>query len=138
MPEERQLHVTKGLVHAVSLYFPPGCCGLAGVAIFDGSYQVWPSTPHHWYIGDGDIINLIDLYLKQSPPYLFVVKGYNTDDTFQHTIQVRISLVSGAHYMAHYLPHIQMDMLAKTLTAIETEQTELIKAIQEKPFSWVD
>lgn len=132
------LPVTKGLAHSLTVSFPAGCCGLAGIAIYDGLYQVWPSTPDCWYTGDGAEIHVMDLYLKQSAPFLFQVKGFNTDDIYQHIISVKIALVSGLHYMAHFLPHIQMDMLADTLTHIESEQTKLIEAMQEKPFSWID
>lgn len=84
--------VHPGIVKQVSVYFPAGCCGLARCCILYWERQVWPSNPDSYFHGDGqnlvfpEDIRLVDL------PYEFTLVGWNLDDTFQHTITVRLAI----------------------------------------------
>ena len=49
-PTIEDLCVTRGLVYKLEVQFPSGCQGLVGVSIYDGAYQVWPSTPDKWFV----------------------------------------------------------------------------------------
>lgn len=98
------IRVTKGLVFKVEFFFPPGSAGLMGLAVFDGLYQVWPSSVGEFFLSDGETISFEDLYLKESGPFEFQCYTYNIDDTHDHLVGVRIGLVSSEVFMARFLP----------------------------------
>jgi len=107
--------VTKGLVYRVEIEFPPGAAGLHHVVIFDGGYQVWPSTPGQTFHGGWSIIGFDDTYLKMAAPFEFKAYSWNLDETYDHLIQVRIGMVSDEVFMARYLPTYAYDHFAKLL-----------------------
>lgn len=98
------IRVTKGLVYKVEFYFPPGSAGLMGLAVFDGLYQVWPSSVGEFFLGNDLTISFDDLYLKESAPFEFQCYTYNTDDTNNHLVIPRIGLISNDMFMARFLP----------------------------------
>lgn len=96
-PKEREqvniLRLTRGIVKRVELVFPRGCAGLVGVRIFRGPVQVIPLNFPAWIETDGETVRInsdIDLRVN---PYELEVRGYNNDDTYQHTIRVRVEMV---------------------------------------------
>ncbi len=125
------LDVTKGLVYKVELYFPSGSAGLMGVAVFDGLYQCWPSSPGEFFIGEDQTISFDDLYLKSSAPYTFQVLTYNVDDTHAHAVNVRIGLVSNEAFLARFMPTKGYEYLADLVAKLETEQT-VLKSVQKQ------
>ena len=98
------LPVTPGLLWLLEVDFPPGCCGLAHIQIFDGLYQVFPATPGESFHGDACTVHLEDLYFKQAAPYEFVIKTWNEDDTWDHDLQVRVGMAMGRAEMSRYMP----------------------------------
>ena len=119
------LHVTKGLVYKVEFFFPPGSAGLMGVAVFDGLYQVWPSTVGDFFVGEDQEIDFDDLYLKESAPFEFQCYTYNTDDTYEHFVSVRVGLVSNDAFMARFLPTKGRAYFEKLRTGMLKEREEL-------------
>ncbi len=103
--KETTIRVTKGLVFKVEFNFPPGSSGLMGLAVFDGLYQVWPSSVGEFFTSDDETIAFEDLYLKESAPFEFKCYTYNEDETYSHFVGVRIGLVSSEVYMARFLPN---------------------------------
>jgi len=86
------LRLTRGIVKRVELVFPRGCAGLVGVRIFRGSVQVIPLNFPAWIDTDGETVRInsdIDLRVN---PYELEVRGYNIDDTYPHTIRVRVEM----------------------------------------------
>lgn len=98
------LKVTSGLIWLFEVDFPPGCCGLHHIQIFDGSYQVLPSTPGESLHGDNVKMQFDDLYLKQSAPLELKIRTWNEDDTWDHTTQIRIGIASTRAEMSRYVP----------------------------------
>lgn len=121
------MRVTKGLVYKVEFYFPVGSAGLMGVAVFDGSYQVWPSTVGEFFVGQDQLIAFDDLYSKDSAPYELSCYSYNLDDTYEHMVSVRIGLVSKAAYIARFLPTQGYEYLEQLLSKLAEEKAELAK-----------
>lgn len=134
-PISQLLSISKGLVYRVSFVFPDNLLRLAGVAVFDGSFQLWPSTPGNWFAGDDETKSYGDLYLKRSSPYEFVINGYNLDDTYEHTIYVEIGLVSEEKFQARYMPHLAVnefeDMLKRMAKEQETTNQEILDSALE-------
>lgn len=135
------INVTKGLVYKVEFCFPAGSAGLMGVAVFDGLFQVWPSSIGQFFVSDAETIRFDDMYLKEAAPYEFQVYTYNTDDTYDHLAVVRIGLVSNDVFMARFLPHKSYEYFIELLSQMRVEQYQLAvqqkEQIQETPFEWL-
>lgn len=129
-PLRTELRITRGLVYKVELDFPPGSAGLAGIAIFDGGFQLWPSTLGQWFTGDGIVISFDDVYLKEAAPFAFSVNTYNEDTEYPHGITVRIGLVSKDIFMARFLPHMSYKYFEQMLTRLQAAQAAAA-ALQE-------
>jgi len=140
-PKRTILDVTKGLVYKVEFNFPSGSAGLVGVAVFDGLYQVWPSSVGQFFTSDAETIGFDDLYLKESAPYKFDVYTYNADDTYDHELNVRVGLVSNEMYVARFLPHKGYEYFMQLLEKVRAEQAAAAEAqrqvIAETPFEWL-
>lgn len=140
-PKRTILKVTSGLVYKVEIDFPPGSAGLMGVCIFDGGYQVWPSSLGEWFTGDDIQIIFDDTYLKESAPYQFDVFTYNDDTEHGHLLNLRIGFVSRDIFMARFLPHLTYKYFEETLRTLFTEQTALAaeqkQSIITSPFPWL-
>ena len=58
-----------------------------------------------------------------------MIKTWNLDETWGHTIQVRIGVASNEAFMSRYLPSLTYDRFADTLAEIKADQ-EKVKTIQ--------
>ena len=123
------LKINKGLIWLMEVDFPPGCVGLTHVQIFDGKYQLLPASPDKDLSGDGQLLRYDDLYLKEAAPFELVVTTWNTDELWDHTIQVRIGVASTRLFMGRYLPSVgwedfavEMDKARSDQQAMKTQQ----------------
>lgn len=116
------LKVSKGLIYRVEVDFPPGCCGLLDCRIFDGGYQVWPSNRDDSFHGDASVIAFDDCYLKTAAPYEFRIETKNNDDTWAHTIQVRLGIVSSEAFMSRYMPSTSWEKFQEVMAQAVIEQ----------------
>lgn len=137
-PTQKVLKTTKGLVYKVEIQFPPGCAGLAHVGVFDGAHPCWPSTPGETFNLDGSTISFDDTYLKLAEPFQFEIWGWNDDTLWDHTIHVRIGMVSGDIFMARFLPTYSWDYYMSLLAETEAKQKEAREFVLEHPFPWVE
>jgi len=119
------LSVSKGLIYRIEVDFPPGCCGLLSVKIFDGNYQVWPSSRNDAFHGDAVVIAFDDLYLKDVAPFEFVVETVNLDTVWSHTIQVRLGVASSEAFMSRYMPSITWSKFNEVLAIAALEQDKI-------------
>lgn len=133
--------VTKGLVYKVEFYFPSGSAGLMGVAVFDGLYQVWPSSVGEFFIGEDQVISFDDMYLKETAPYSFQCYTYNLDDTHGHSVSVRIGLVSKEVFLARFMPTKGNEYLMELIKGMAAERTAREQAQSEAqpttPSKWL-
>ncbi len=140
-PKKTVVHVTKGLVYKVEFFFPSGSAGLMGVAVFDGLYQVWPSSVGEFFIGEDQVISFDDMYLKETEPFELQAYTYNEDDTHSHAVAVRIGLVSKEVFQARYLPSKSAEVFKAVLAQMEVERQELAKwqraRLPDTPFKWM-
>ncbi len=121
------LKVAKGLVYRLEVEFPPGCSGLLHCQIFDGNYQVYPSSQQDSFHSDARVIGFDDLYLKTAAPFEFVVKTWNLDEINAHKVQVRIGIASSEAFMSRYMPSISWEKFQVVLAQAAADQ-ELIKS----------
>jgi len=96
-PKTLDLELEEGTVNKVQIIIPPGHAALAGLAIFADTEQVIPKSG--WLKGNND--NLVfdcDIaipYDSTNAIYKLIAKGYNNDDTYQHTFYIRIWVLKG-------------------------------------------
>jgi len=126
---ETTLAVTRGLIWLVEIEFPPGCCGLAHLQIFDGSYQVAPSTPGESFHGDAVTLSLDDLYMKDAAPWQLIVKTWNTDDTYDHQLTVRVGQAQSEAEMSRYMPAVSFENFEALLADLLAKQ-ENVRQLQ--------
>jgi len=96
-PQSLDLELEEGTVSKVQIIIPPGHAALAGLAIFADTEQVIPKSG--WLRGNDD--NLVfdcDIAIpfdETTSKYKLTAKGYNLDDTYQHTFYIRIWVLKG-------------------------------------------
>jgi len=135
------IKVTKGLVYKVEFYFPAGSAGLMGLAVFDGLFQIWPSSVGEFFVGEDHVISFDDMYLKEAQPFELQAYTYNEDDTHAHSVQVRIGQVSSEVFMARFLPTRSHDYLISLLRKMSFERDEQAEQqreqLAETAFDWM-
>ena len=123
------LPVTPGLLWLLEVDFPPGCCGLVHIQIFDGLYQVFPASPGQSFHGDNITIHLEDLYFKQAAPFEFRVVTWNEDTKWDHTLQVRAGMAMTRAEMSRYMPALSFENFEQLLAESIAKQ-EAIRQLQ--------
>jgi hypothetical protein len=86
------LPLTAGKVTRVMVEFPAGHVGLTHLHINRGLFQVWPVNPDASFKSSNETIIWEEEYDLDTPPYQFEAYAWNEDDTYEHTITVRIAL----------------------------------------------
>lgn len=86
------LPIPASQVERIWVEFPRGCAGLVGFQLWRGVEQVFPNPAGNWLISDGYTLNFRLSHVIDREPYEVELRGYNTDDTYQHTIWVMIEL----------------------------------------------
>lgn len=86
------LKVAQGITYRVEWVFPPGPSGLLHCQISDGLHQVWPTNPDGNIAGDGETISFDDQLAILQPPYELDCFTWNEDDTYPHTMWIRIGI----------------------------------------------
>lgn len=77
-----------GIINRLWLEFPRGVSGLAGVQIYRGVTQVFPLPAGVWFRSDNAVFNFAFSHDMTTEPYFIELRGYNDDDTYQHTIWI--------------------------------------------------
>jgi len=90
---KRTFKVTKGVIHRVEVHFPPGCAALAKVQIFRFTHQIFPTTRGTYFASDNETIKFRDHYEIRVAPAELTIKAWNEDDTYDHTVRVRIGII---------------------------------------------
>jgi hypothetical protein len=92
-PKEDDVKLTHGVIHRVEIGFPSGCRGLAHVQIRHGLHQVWPTNPDGDFRADRYTIPINDYYQLLEEPYILTLVGWNLDDTYDHTLEMRFGIL---------------------------------------------
>ena len=92
-PYQKELHLTKGVIHRVEIEFPAGCAGLAHLKILKFNAPLWPTNPEGSFHSDNHVIAFNEAYELSTWPYTLTVKAWNEDDTYQHTLKLRLGIL---------------------------------------------
>lgn len=87
---EEILECCHGTVRAVFILVPPGHAGLAHLQIYRQTHQVWPTTIGQSFVGDDTIYHFEDNFPIHEAPYQVTLRGWNDDDTHEHSFYVKL------------------------------------------------
>ena len=87
-PVSQTIQPTIPVIKRVLIRFPDGCAGLVGVKLTDRGSQFAPV--YGWLEGNGVEVPLEVNRRLDGPPREVVIFAYNEDDTYPHTIEVRL------------------------------------------------
>ena len=88
-PERKTLKLTKGLVHYISFFFPPGCNNMVHVAVDRGLHQVYPCNPDGYVKGNNCTVKGKVFYYIKTDPFQFEARGWSKDTVYNHTVTIR-------------------------------------------------
>ena len=74
------------------MQFPAGHLGLTHIRISEGLHQAWPSNEGADFSTSDEIINWAEEYPLDTAPFTLTAYAWNFDDTYPHTITVRVEL----------------------------------------------
>lgn len=92
-PVEQELNLTYGIVHRIEVHFPAYCAGLAHLIVKRFEQQLWPTNPDGSFASDNYTIAFSEHYSLETSPYTLKVEAWNEDDTWPHTITLRIGIL---------------------------------------------
>ena len=82
--------VTHGVIHQLSVSFPPGCANLVKITIDKGKNQIFPTNPEGNIKGDNVNVQGKTFHPILEPPYEVDVYGWNDGAAFPHVVTVRL------------------------------------------------
>ena len=92
-PVTEDLQLCRGVIHRIEVQFPIGTFGLAHCRLTHHLFGQLPTNPEGDFSSDGYIIPIDENLEFYSEPY--AIKGifWNDDDTYPHTITVRVGIL---------------------------------------------
>lgn len=91
--ESLTCQLTYGTIGRVAVAFPPGPKGLAHLVIYRYEHQLWPTNPEESFAWDNYTIEFDEEFALTERPYTLSIRGWNEDDTYEHTVTVRFQLL---------------------------------------------
>ncbi len=82
--------ITSGVIHQLSVSFPPGCTNLVKVTINKGKNQIFPTNPEGQIKGNGISVEGRTFHPILTAPYEVDVYGWNDGATYPHVVTVRL------------------------------------------------
>lgn len=92
-PHTEKVKLTYGIIHRLEIGFPRGCAGLVHFVILEALHQRWPTNPQGSFNTDGYTIAFNEHLKFTRKPYILTLSGWNLDDTYDHTLEVRIGIL---------------------------------------------
>lgn len=92
-PMSQTLPISFGDINQVMIEIPAGIQGLAGCRIKYHEHVAWPEQMLSWFTGDDEVITIPEKYNIYEKPYELEIEAYNEDDTYNHTLTVRVNVV---------------------------------------------
>lgn len=93
-PETAQLktilQLPRGNITRMMVQFPSGHIGLTHIGLNRGLHQLYPSNPEARFSSSAETITWDEDYPLDTPPLQLEAYTWNADDTYAHTITVRV------------------------------------------------
>ena len=110
--------LVSGLIYRFELYFPPGPCGLVGVALHTASHRIYPFGENEWFIGDNVTIAFDDEMLFDIETRQLELHSYNLDEKFNHQFQCRLGIISDPQLIASKFGVQNIEKLTDRMTSL--------------------
>jgi len=92
-PIKQEMKLTKGVIHRIEVQFPIGCAGLVHVRLYHNEAVFLPTNPEGSFASDGYVIPIDEHFELKTEPYTLIARLWNEDDTYEHTITLRIGIL---------------------------------------------
>ena len=92
-PVTESLKIAHGIITRIMVRPRPGHASLAHLVILHHEHQIAPSTENMDFAGDTFPIDWEEYYESYQPPYELKLKGWNDDDTYEHTFDVFVAVL---------------------------------------------
>lgn len=89
---EERLQLTWGTIREIHVGFPPGPAGLVHLQVRDKGWQIVPWTPLQSLAWDNYVFVLPCDYRLDVEPYDLMIRAWNLDDSYTHTVFVGVVL----------------------------------------------
>ena len=87
------LPIAHGIISEIMVRPRPGHAALAHCVILSHEHQIAPSSGSMDFHGDTFPIDWIEYYEVYQPPYELKIKGWNEDDTYEHTFDIFVAVL---------------------------------------------
>jgi len=87
-----ELPILPGYVERVWVGFPHGCFGLARVQLWRGESQLLPLTGGEVLAWNNIVYDFPMHYRVDDEPLRFIVRAWNYDESYAHTVTVMVSV----------------------------------------------
>jgi len=88
-----QFQVNQGVIYRVWIHFPPGCAGLVHTRIYHQGHPFLPVEEDKYLRGDSYTYEFPVMFEIKEPPELITIKAWNTDELYEHTIDVSFLII---------------------------------------------
>lgn len=85
--------IAHGIITKFMVRPRPGHASLAHLVILHHEHQIAPSTEGMELHGDTHPIDWEEYYESYQPPYELKLKGWNDDDSYEHTFDVYVAIL---------------------------------------------
>jgi len=85
-PTEKDVELEGEVLDRLAYLIPPGWAALAHFSVFYGIKQIYPAEKDTWVTGDNLFRDVPIRWRLPESPCILTVKGYNEDDTYDHTV----------------------------------------------------
>jgi hypothetical protein len=92
-PTTAILKIAHGIISEFMVRPRPGHAGLAHCVILHHEHQIAPSTTDMSLFGDTFPIDWGEYYEVYQPPYELKIRGWNDDDTYEHTFDIFVAVL---------------------------------------------
>lgn len=93
-PEELICKLNYGVIKRIWIYFRGGCADLAHIQLWQGARQIFPTNLGEDYAFDKYVLEFEEYYPLLEKPYEIIIRGWNDDDRFDHTISLMFTVLS--------------------------------------------
>ena len=93
-PEETQFKISKGVLYRIYLGFPAGCAGLVKFRMILDGHPILPVNADAYIRGDAITYEYPIFEEITEEPMTITAQAWNEDDTYDHTIDLQILVVS--------------------------------------------
>ena len=92
-PTEARAKLTEGYITHVSVVLREESEFLTHVAIYQGGHQLYPTNPDEDINESGGRNEWADQFYLGAGEHELVIKGWNEDDTYQHTAYIQLTVL---------------------------------------------